>query len=89
MVRLADVPKFFASHKWSVEINDHNCEFGKWLYGEGRKDIEKQMPEIFSLEKDFLEPFYPSIKIYGYSSNAYFIDIGIPTDYEKAKHELT
>ena len=56
-----------------------------------KKDIfEKiKMPEIFSLEKDFLEPFYPSIKIYGYSSNAYFIDIGIPTDYEKAKHELT
>ncbi len=56
-----------------------------------KKDIfeKRKMPEKFSLEKDFLEPFYPSTKIYGYSSDAYFIDIGIPKDYEKAQHELT
>ncbi|MFH0865843.1 MAG: nucleotidyltransferase family protein [Bacteroidota bacterium] len=46
------------------------------------------LPEKFSLEKDCLEKFYLKLKISGFPSNAYFLDIGIPEDYEKAQYEL-
>jgi D-glycero-alpha-D-manno-heptose 1-phosphate guanylyltransferase len=45
-------------------------------------------PEKFSFEKDCLEPNYNTLKICGYPSRGYFLDIGIPEDYEKAKSEL-
>ena len=45
-------------------------------------------PEIFSFEKEFLEKFTDEKKFYGLTQDAYFIDIGIPEDYEKAQSEL-
>ncbi len=30
----------------NVETDDHECAFGKWLYGEGRKEAEKAIPSI-------------------------------------------
>ncbi|MHB1693610.1 MAG: nucleotidyltransferase family protein [bacterium] len=44
--------------------------------------------EKFSFEKDFIEKYFNKINLFGYISNGYFIDIGIPEDYEKAKNEL-
>lgn len=38
----------------------------------------------FSFEKDFIEKYFNEINSYGYVSNEYFIDIGIPEDYYKA-----
>jgi len=46
------------------------------------------LPEVFSLEKDFLENEYMNGHIYGYTSSDYFIDIGIPEDYSKAQIEF-
>jgi D-glycero-alpha-D-manno-heptose 1-phosphate guanylyltransferase len=40
--------------------------------------------EKFSFEKDFLELHLISNKLYGQKQNGYFIDIGIPEDFEKA-----
>ncbi|WP_425425814.1 sugar phosphate nucleotidyltransferase [Thermodesulfobacterium hveragerdense] len=45
-------------------------------------------PKEFSFEKDFVEKYFNSYPFYGFKSDAYFIDIGIPEDYEKAKNEL-
>lgn len=45
-------------------------------------------PERFSFEKDYLEKQAGAGKIYGCIQDAYFIDIGIPEDYEKAQTEL-
>jgi len=45
-------------------------------------------PEEFSIEKDFFEKYYEHINFSGFVSNKYFIDIGIPEDYEKAQKEL-
>lgn len=42
----------------------------------------------FSFEKDFLEKFVNELNILGFVSDSYFIDIGIPEDYEKAKREF-
>lgn len=47
-----------------------------------------QLPNVFSFEKEVLEKEYQNKTLYGYKSSAYFIDIGIPSDFEKAQHEL-
>lgn len=47
-----------------------------------------EFPEKFSFEKDFMETHFEKLNIVAYESDAYFIDIGIPEDYEKAQREL-
>jgi D-glycero-alpha-D-manno-heptose 1-phosphate guanylyltransferase len=44
--------------------------------------------EKFSFEKDIMEKRVLADKINGYISDTYFIDIGIPEDYERAQKEL-
>ncbi len=39
-----------------VQIDDHECAFGKWLYGEGRKDAEALVPSLAPLLKSIEEP---------------------------------
>ena len=50
--------------------------------------LSKQLPEKFSFEKDFLEKYVNERRMYGVVQDKYFIDIGIPEDYEKAQLEL-
>ena len=45
--------------------------------------------EKFSFENGFLKKFTSKLVISGYVSDAYFIDIGIPEDYQRAQSELT
>lgn len=42
----------------------------------------------FSIEKDFFETKLTDINVTGVEYPNYFIDIGIPADYEKAQHEF-
>lgn len=44
--------------------------------------------EKFSFEKDIMEQYFASRDFYGKVFNNYFIDIGIPEDYERAQTEL-
>jgi len=44
--------------------------------------------EKFSLEKDFFEKHYKEEHFYGLRCYSYFIDIGIPADYERAQDEF-
>lgn len=44
--------------------------------------------EKFSIEKDFFEAKVGELNFYGFSTDTYFIDIGIPEDYQKAQKEL-
>ena len=46
------------------------------------------MAERFSFEQDLVEPNIGRIKPRAYQSNAYFIDMGIPEDYERAQCEI-
>lgn len=48
----------------------------------------RELPEKFSFEKDYLEAYVPEQKFYAYTSDSYFIDIGIPQDYEQAQEDL-
>jgi D-glycero-alpha-D-manno-heptose 1-phosphate guanylyltransferase len=50
--------------------------------------VNTSFPEKFSFEKDYLEKSYHEKKIYGLVQDGYFIDIGIPEDYERAQKEL-
>lgn len=46
------------------------------------------LPEKFSFEKDIMESHIHNINIYGYQQDNYFIDIGIPSDFEKANADF-
>jgi len=54
--------------------------------------LKNNLPEKFSFEKDYLEKNVQSIKakahLYGLIQDAYFIDIGIPEDYERAQKDF-
>jgi D-glycero-alpha-D-manno-heptose 1-phosphate guanylyltransferase len=50
--------------------------------------LNEAMPEKFSFEKDYLEKFYAIRKMSGVIQDEYFIDIGIPEDYNRAQNEL-
>lgn len=49
---------------------------------------QKNLPQRHSFEKDYLEAFVGGQQFYGYCSDAYFIDIGILADYERAQKDL-
>jgi D-glycero-alpha-D-manno-heptose 1-phosphate guanylyltransferase len=50
--------------------------------------LNESLPEKFSFEKDYLEKYYAERKMYGVIQENYFIDIGIPEDYQRAAKEL-
>ncbi len=64
-----------------------------WINGGVYLLHEKLFPSSlsgkFSLEKEILEPLVKQGDIYAVPSPGYFIDIGIPTDYEKAQSDFS
>jgi D-glycero-alpha-D-manno-heptose 1-phosphate guanylyltransferase len=50
--------------------------------------LQEKLPEKFSFEKDYLEKYYNQRKMYGNIQDEYFIDIGIPEDYQRAQIEM-
>ncbi len=42
--------------KLDVQTDDHKCGFGKWLFGEGRKDAEKMVPSLAPMLKAIEAP---------------------------------
>ena len=50
--------------------------------------LSKSLPEKFSFEKDYLEKYVANGILYGLPQDEYFIDIGIPEDYEKAQKQF-
>lgn len=78
----------------AVEIFKEKNRYAEGLINGGvyalQKDafLQHALPRQFSFEKDYLEKQAGTGKIYGCIQDAYFIDIGIPEDYEKAQTEL-
>ena len=83
-----------------VEIDDSGkiTSFGEKQYCEtgfinggvyviNRNELEK-FPDKFSLEKDFFEPEAKKGNLAGFTTNGYFIDIGIPEDYHRAQSDF-
>ena len=50
--------------------------------------LAEELPGKFSFEKDYLEKYFETRKIYGTVQDEYFIDIGIPEDYFRVQQEL-
>ena len=48
----------------------------------------KQLPQKFSFEKEYLEAFTNEGQFFGHTCDGYFIDIGIPKDYEQAAKDF-
>jgi len=55
-----------------------------------RADLFKafDLPATFSFEEDFLKPRVAELNVRCLLSQAYFIDIGVPEDYERAQKDL-
>lgn len=51
--------------------------------------VQGSFPQQFSFEHDFLKPSVELGNISGIVEDKYFIDIGIPADFERAQTELT
>jgi len=60
---------------------------GVYILNTGRFRQQKR-PVVFSFEKDYLELFFSAMPMYGCVQDGYFIDIGIPEDFERAGREL-
>ncbi len=62
----------------------------KKLSGLNPKNIKIgfDLPSKFSFEDDFLKVYTEKIPIYGLIYDEYFIDIGIPQDYNKSQIEF-
>ena len=60
---------------------------GVYAIDRSRLDLSS-LPERFSFEKEVLEPGAAIGEVGGVVSDAYFIDIGIPEDYERAQWAL-
>lgn len=50
--------------------------------------MQLPFPEKFSFEIDYLQQYYNRQRMYGMVQDEYFIDIGIPSDYELANREF-
>lgn len=61
---------------------------GVYILNSG-KFLDEEFPDKFSFEKDYLEKMFPSRRIYGQVQDGYFIDIGIPEDFQRAQAELS
>ncbi len=50
--------------------------------------LARALPLKFSFEKDYLEKYCDEKKFFGSVQNGYFIDIGVPADYQQAQEDL-
>ncbi len=85
--------KLITSFKEKQFYKEGNINGGVYLLNIG-KFLDEEFPEKFSFEKDYLEKALSQTKgtdrrIYGLIQDEYFIDIGIPEDYNRAQKELS
>ena len=77
-----------------IAFNEKRATGGSGVVNGGIYIINKNvmlsytLPEQFSIELDLFMPNLKDLRIYGYRSDDYFIDIGTPGDYERAIREL-
>ena len=52
------------------------------------KFLGEDLDQKFSFETDYLEKYFDKRRMFGVTQDQYFIDIGIPEDYERAQKEF-
>ncbi len=50
--------------------------------------LQQTQPEKFSFERDLLQPLAPQRHFCGLAFSDYFVDMGVPADYQRAKQEI-
>ncbi len=70
-------------------INGGVYVMDKEAFGKIEVQMEKLLPRKFSFEQDVLEKHIDFLKLYGKTSSNYFIDIGVPEDYERVQQDFT
>jgi len=50
--------------------------------------LQENLPEVFSFEKEYLAKLFSIRAMFGLIQDEFFVDIGIPEDYERAQMEL-
>ncbi len=60
---------------------------GVYLIRRSRLDLSA-LPARFSFEKEVFEPHVLAADLFGYVADGFFIDIGIPSDYQRAQFEF-
>lgn len=75
-----------STHRSSEEIQTKWINAGVYVF---RHELLRQIPagRPVSLEREIF-PVLAGQPFYGYPVNGYFIDIGVPNDYEKARREF-
>lgn len=48
----------------------------------------RDLPQVFSFERDFLPLAASEGRVAGFTTDAWFLDIGVPEDYDRAQREL-
>ena len=86
VVKLSSTKKIISFQEKKYYV-DGLINGGFWLLNM-KKFISKSLPEKFSFEKDYLEKFYLNGDMFGIICEDYFIDIGIPIDFERANKEI-
>jgi D-glycero-alpha-D-manno-heptose 1-phosphate guanylyltransferase len=82
-----DKEKLVTSFKEKQYYKEGKINGGLYLLDAGRF-LDEEFPNKFSFEKDYLEKFYNKRRIYGLTDESYFIDIGIPEDFNRVQKEL-
>ncbi len=80
--------KITAFHEKSSNIQEGLINTGVYLIDKSNFLENIPQEENFSIEKDFFEKKINELTIYGFECEGYFIDIGIPEDYQRAQHEF-
>ena len=69
--------------------NRNNYLVNGGVYIINRNAFESQkIKEKFSFEKDFIEKFFDKMKMYGSTFENFFLDIGVPEDFQLAQKEF-
>ena len=83
----ADADNVITSFKEKQYV-ESGCINGGMYALHKNKFLDEELPDKFSFEKDYLEKYYTKRRMFGLVQDEYFIDIGIPEDYERAQEEL-
>ena len=70
------------------QFYENGCINGGVYLLNKKKFLHRPFSQKFSFEKDYLEQYYREEGFFGLAQEGYFIDIGIPEDYNKAQQEL-
>jgi D-glycero-alpha-D-manno-heptose 1-phosphate guanylyltransferase len=74
-----------------TEFREKGADSGQGFINGGTYVLARQafldldLPDKFSLEKDYFEKLYDTQRIFGVRCYSFFLDIGIPEDYEEAQ----